>query len=369
MTINLREHAQPTIIESSDFIVSMLEVISPGKVLLITSKSFSKSGLAQKIQRTLGVDRVVVHDEITPNPELADIQRWADQLESEDFSNIVVMGGGSAIDTAKVLSRLLVTPWISLKSMLLQPAAQVKKNVFLVAIPTTSGTGAEVTPFATVWDSVVQKKYSLTQVAPDVAILDASLTLTLAHYDTLYPALDALSHALESLWNKNRTVKSECFAIEAIGLICTALPQVLNEPNDLSARKSLQRAATLAGLAISTTRTALAHAISYPLTLKYGVPHGLACSFTLVAIIHELGIEGLNISRELADSVIRLLEKLGLENEIEHFVDWKTLMEGFDIALDPARTENFLLPVDDQLVFKLISASGPKNGTLDFHEN
>jgi alcohol dehydrogenase len=345
---------QPRIIQSSDFIVSMLEVIQPGKVLLITSKGFSKRGLVQKIQKNLGADNVVVHNQITPNPELADIQRWAETLGVERFSNIVVLGGGSAIDTGKVLSRLLIEPGQSLKSMLNSPAQEVKKGILLIAIPTTSGTGAEVTPFATVWDRSVQKKHSLTQVAPDIAILDPSLTLTLGHQDTLYPALDALSHALESLWNKNRTHESERFAINAIEKICVALPQVLNKPKNLLARKDIQCAATLAGLAISQTRTAIAHAISYPLTLKYGVPHGLACSYTIPAIIDKFGAVKLKLNQKTVDEVLELFDKISVKDELRKFVDDHDIAEQALGELEPSRMGNFIQSVSPSNVQSII---------------
>ena len=343
-----RSH-QTRIIQSSDFIGSMLELIQPGKVLLITSKGFSKRGLTKKIQNVLGADNVVVHDQITPNPELTDIQHWAEILSLESFSNIVVLGGGSAIDTAKVFSRLLIEPGLSLKSMLNSSAREVKKGILLIAIPTTSGTGAEVTSFATVWDSSEQKKYSLTQVAPDFAILDPSLTLTLARQDTLYPALDALSHALESLWNKNRTRESESFAIEAIDKICVALPQVLNEPDNLAARRDMQGAATLAGLAISQTRTAIAHAISYPLTLKYGVPHGLACSYTIPAIIDKFGALKLKLNQNTVDMVLELFNKISLENELQKFVSQHDMTEQASGELDPSRMGNFIQSVSSMI--------------------
>ena len=272
----------------------------------------------------------------------------------------MVLGGGSAIDTAKVLSRLLIEPGLSLKSMLNSPTQDVKKSIKLIAIPTTSGTGAEVTPFATVWDSVEQKKHSLIDVTPDVAILDPSLTLTLGYQDTLYPALDALSHALESLWNKNRTSESEEYAIEAIHLICNALAEVLENPKNLIARKEVQRAATLAGLAISQTRTAIAHAISYPLTLMYGVPHGLACSFTLAAIIREVGAVKLNLSNGAVDKVLDLLFTLGLDKEMAKFVDVNQALSCFNEKLDPSRAGNFTLPIDQNLLHSLLVDSFAK---------
>src|SRR5690606_20309422 len=112
-----------------------------------------------------------------------------------------------------------------------------EKKIPLVAIPTTSGTGAEVTPFATVWDQSEHRKYSITGdlIFPDTAVLDPELTLSLPEKETLYPGLDAISHALESLWNVNRTPVTAGFAIQALELAVEALPTVLGNPADLGA--------------------------------------------------------------------------------------------------------------------------------------
>jgi alcohol dehydrogenase len=182
--------------------------------------------------------------------------------------------------------------------------------------------------------------------------------------DTLYPALDALSHALESIWNTNRTDESQGYSTQAINKICESLPQVLEQPKNLVARKNLQRAAALAGLAISQTKTAIAHAISYPLTVKYTVPHGLACSFTLAAIIREEGAKKLNLAPALADKVLSLLQTLTLEQEIIKFVDWQTLISQFEPVVDPSRAGNFVIEINANWL-KIIIANSQwpdKNG-------
>jgi alcohol dehydrogenase len=267
------------------------------------------------------------------------------------------LGGGSVIDTAKVAACLLAEPSLNLKDLLIDPVGSPRPRIYLIAIPTTAGTGAEVTPFATVWDRGVEKKYSVINVAPDVAILDPGLTLSLPRQETIYTALDALSHALESLWNKNRTPESAVYAQESIEEICQALPQVLSAPGNYPARQQLQIAATLAGIAISQTRTAIAHAISYSLTAKYGVPHGLACSFTLAAIMREVGKDRLEIPESLFDKTWHLLEKLQLDKEIERYVDWQNIIGQAEIALDPSRAGNFIIDIDSGLIKRLMSGS------------
>jgi alcohol dehydrogenase len=355
------------IIESADYLETLAGFLKPGRVLLLTSAGFTHRGLTRQMAVRLGKENLIVCDQITPNPELVDIQEWADRYRGENIATVVALGGGSTIDSGKVLSRLLATPAARISELRVTQNLSSFQATDLVAVPTTAGTGAEVTPFATVWERSVGKKYSFQEVAPDIAILDAGLTLSLPRRETLYSALDALSHALESLWNKNRTPASAQDAERAIMDICQALPKVLASPGDFSGRQQLQRAATRAGLAIAQTRTALAHAMSYPLTLRYGIPHGLACSFTLAAIIRAFEPGKLNLPGDLVDKILDLLDSLRLHEEIESYVAWPTLVEQFDAELDPSRAGNFIEPVSRELLAGLLSSSaaavtGTRNG-------
>ena len=258
-------------------------------VLLVTTPGFVKRGVVQQIQSILAPKQITVWDGVKPNPDLRDLDAATALLRTKGVDCVVGLGGGSALDAAKVLATTLTSPSQTTLANVFRDSASPAwaQRLPLVAISTTSGTGAEVTPFATVWDHEHHQKHSLAGdfVYPDLALLDARLTLSLGEEDTLYPALDAISHALESLWNKNCTPVSAAFAYQALALSNDALPSVLKEPTNHAHRQALQTASVLAGLAISQTRTAIAHAISYPLTTHYQVPHGLACSFTLPNLI------------------------------------------------------------------------------------
>ena len=134
-----------------------------------------------------------------------------------------------------------------------------------------------------------KKKYSLhlPTLWPKVALIDPELTITVPWQTTLIAGLDALSHALEAIWNVNANVVSTSLAIEAATTIMATLPQLKKELNNKQARIQMHRASLLAGLAFSNTKTALAHALSYPFTMKFKVLHGLACSFTLPAVLRH----------------------------------------------------------------------------------
>jgi len=260
-------------------------------ILLVTTPGFIKRGVVDRVKQILSNQKVSVWDGVKPNPDLSDLDEATDQLKHLKPDCIVGLGGGSTLDAAKVLATTLANlDGPSLTEVFRHGECSTwDKRLPLIAIPTTAGTGSEVTPFATIWDHEEKKKHSLTDdyVFPDIAILDASLTLTLGYEETLYPALDTISHALESLWNKNITPISKAFSLESLKLSSEALLDTLQNPGSLSGRNKLLQSSCLAGFAISQTRTAIAHAASYSLTLDYKIPHGLACSFALVELIEE----------------------------------------------------------------------------------
>jgi len=318
-----------------------------GDVLLVTTEGFVRRGQADEVRTVLGAERVHVYAEVTPNPELDALDLAKRRFADLQPSAIVALGGGSAIDAAKALSVILDSAQSApLEHALRQGAGQAwDKAIPVVAIPTTSGTGAEVTPFATVWDSVHHRKHSIAgdAVFPAVAILDPELALSLPEKETLHTALDAISHAMESLWNRNRTSVSEVFAAQALALAVDALPRVLGEPGNLSARSAMQQASLLAGLAISQTRTAIAHAISYPLTSHYGIPHGLACSFTLPNILSEYLQQNEELRfRSLLTAAGGLLEGLDLRVRVAEYATVAQIDALRSEMFQPGRADNYV---------------------------
>jgi phosphonate metabolism-associated iron-containing alcohol dehydrogenase len=226
----------------------------------------------------------------------------------------------------------------------------------IIAIPTTSGTGSEVTSWATVWDTVAMKKYSLAceTLYPETALVDPLLTLGLPRAVTISTGLDALSHALESIWNVNANPVSGSLAEVAAREVLEALPLLADDLGSEALRTRLARASLFAGLAFSNTRTALAHALSYHLTLHHGVPHGIACSFSLPLVMRA--VAGCNAAcdaslkrifgTDLIAGAARLeafLKRLGISpNATDHGIkaaDWSRLI---DDALAGDRGKNFI---------------------------
>lgn len=271
-------------------ISSISEDIGPQKFALVTTPGSTKRGVTDRIRGLLEGSLVTVYDAVQPNPTFDSIRSAFVDLKPFEFDAIIALGGGSAIDTAKALAAMTASndeKWLEehLKGGLPLPEKFIAKPI--IAIPTTAGTGSEVTMWGTIWEMDEKRKFSISHSSlyPKKAILDPELTLTLPEKETIYSGLDALSHAMESIWNINHNAVSDMFALEAISLVHDYLPKVTKNLADIELRAQLVRASLFAGLAFSNTKTALAHSISYLLTTNFGLPHGLACGLPLLPVM------------------------------------------------------------------------------------
>ena len=203
---------------------------------------------------------------------------------------IIALGGGSVIDAAKVVAAA-GNGFAAVKRYLEDGVGEdALTAVPIIAIPTTAGTGSEVTCWATVWDTGAGRKHSLSRpslYATD-ALIDPELMVGMPRELTVSTALDALSHSLESIWNVHGNPVSTNHAVYAATEILSVLRELVDDLGNLDLRVRVARAATFAGLAFSNTRTALAHSISYPITLHHGTPHGYACSFSLPMVMRSV---------------------------------------------------------------------------------
>ena len=272
---------------------SLPGLLAGRKAVVVTFPEARGLGLVARLEAVLGDSLACVIDQVRPNPDVAELTEtyetfWRDHAE---VPVIVAVGGGSAIDTAKALMVASETGrFTDLIAGLTgaRPFVPTRTKT-LIAVPTTAGTGSEVTPWATIWDRRQQKKYSLhlPQTWPAYALIDPELMLSLPASVTLQSGLDALSHALESIWNVNANPVSDAMAISAVRDTLEVLPQLMRQLDGLDLRGRMALAALKAGMAFSNTKTALAHSISYEMTLRYGLPHGIACSFSLPMVLQR----------------------------------------------------------------------------------
>lgn len=250
---------------------------------LVTHPDAPLTPFRQKLVASAGAPTTVI-DQIHPNPSLEMLRGACAQLQGAARAPelLVALGGGSVIDSAKFLAAGR-GDWASVAEYLRNGGEPTVSALPIVAVPTTAGTGSDLTRWATIWDPENARKLSLARddLFPEAVLVDPALTLGLPWGTTLASGLDALSHALESLWNVNASPVSRGLAVSAARDILTGLARLKAEPGDADARTHMALGALRAGLAFSNTQTALAHNISYAITLEQGVAHGLACSFCL----------------------------------------------------------------------------------------
>lgn len=308
-------------------------ILKGRKAFLITFPEARGLGLLDRITEVLGEQLIGIEEQVQPNPDVAELaDRYAQFWRNYSHCDVIIaLGGGSAIDTAKAFMVGTATDQFDDLLTLLSTGKPFvpHKTKQLIAVPTTAGTGSEVTPWATIWDRERGKKYSLhlNETWPEAAVIDAELMLSLPASVTVQSGLDALSHALESIWNRNANPVSRAFAVSAAREVIETLPALLKNMQSKALRLSMASAALKAGMAFSNTKTALAHSISYEMTLKHGLPHGIACSFTLPMVMtRAIGIDA-ECDRALAD------------------------IFGSDLKAAPRKLEQFLQSVGVQTAF------------------
>lgn len=233
--------------------------------------------------------KLVWADFVEANPDIDRVQTFIDNLRVARVKAIIAIGGGSVIDTAKALSVGLVSNENNLRQLIAESQILERlKALPLFTVPTTAGTGSEVTPFATLWDYSQGMKLSLEgpNLYPKIAFVDPISTLELSKENIITTGLDAINQSAESIWNRNANPITVELAIRALDLGLSALHKLVQSPTSQEAHRDMMECSLLAGLAISQTKTALCHSISYPLTINYGIPHGLACAFSMAAVAH-----------------------------------------------------------------------------------
>lgn len=213
--------------------------------LITTCGMLKRNRYLNLLSQKVSSERMIL---VSPNPELSDLEGQIEKLRQIDLAHLIAVGGGSVLDSAKILAFMLQIP----RTASLKDALAGKENcklysegsIKLSLIPTTSGTGAEITPFATVWDSITSQKFSLDGLYEivDTIVFDPSLLTSAPREASLFFGLDTISHGLESLWNKNKTKESQKNALLALKLSVEALPIVLQDLKNLNARAQMQQA-------------------------------------------------------------------------------------------------------------------------------
>lgn len=338
-----------------DRIFSVVDSFKPSRIMLVTGrKSMRESGVTGRIINYLEGYQVVVYDKVGGNPTNGTVEDGIQFLKDEGCDLVIGLGGGSVVDTAKAISLLSKNPG-SVDDYLSEKREIVNRKLPLIAIPTTAGTGSEVTQYASIIDERKKRKISLTHeyIYPDVAIVDPVLTVAVPKFVTAITGLDVLSQCIEAYWSKLHTPISDIFALNGIKLIFENLKKAFIFRDNMESKKNMALASLFSGVAIGIARTTIVHSVSYPLTVRFKIPHGLACSLTLPSFIKYNAevvrgrIEdvartiGTNTTEELIKKVEKLISEVELPKKLSDVGVKKRdinliVKEGFR----PDRTEN-----------------------------
>lgn len=300
---------KPELVEGENSVSRLPALIkrkSIASVLIVTDRVISSLGLMDGLLKGLEAEGIayVVYDQTVPNPTIDNIEEALAMYHGNRSEGIIAFGGGSPIDCAKGVGARVARPEKSIPQM--KGQFKVRKSIPpLFAIPTTAGTGSEATVAAVISNSQTHEKYAVNDLVliPHVAVLDPLLTVQLPPHITSTTGMDALTHAVEAYIGRSNTAETRQCSREAVKLIFENLYEAYANGANLTARKNMQKAAYLAGVAFTRAYVGYVHAIAHTLGGFYSVPHGLANAIILPYVLEYYGKSVYVQLAELADLV------------------------------------------------------------------
>ncbi len=270
-----------------DNIRTIVESTGCSRAAVFAGRSIQKSDLFQDLLTAVkagGADYVIL-DDLKPEPAYGEVQALIDRFKTTGSDLIIAIGGGSIMDAAK-LAGILVTDEYGVKELLDNPG-MARKCVPMVLIPTTAGTGAEVTPNAIVAVPEKELKVGIVNdnMIADYVILDARTIKNLPRKLAAATGVDALAHCIECYTSNKANPFSDLYALTGLDLILRSIEKACDDPEAMEAKENMQMAAYYGGLAITASGTTAVHALSYPLGGKYHIAHGVSNAILLVPVM------------------------------------------------------------------------------------
>lgn len=285
-------YREPEILNSVAEVEPLLQKLGVNSVLLVTDKMLRQFGATAKLEKFLTEANIkcVVYDETCPNPTVNNVEAARELYVKENCEALIAFGGGSSMDCAKAVGARIAYPHKTVNQMkgLLKV---LKKIPTLIAVPTTAGTGSEVTITSVITNSEIKHKYTMNSfpLIPAYAVLDPEVTLTLPPHLTSTTGMDALTHAVEAYIGGSTTKETRAYAKEAVKLIFENLETAYADGKNEVARRNMLRAAYIAGIAFSKSYVGYVHAVAHTLGGQYNVPHGLANAVLMPIVLDEYG--------------------------------------------------------------------------------
>lgn len=319
-----------------DDALSELEQIEGKKAIIVTDKVINGLGLAEKVSNILCEKQweTAIWDGVVPDPKVSTVMEAAEAMKRLGADWIIAIGGGSVIDTAKAAWVIYERPDVQLDALTPFDILGLRAKARLICIPTTTGTGSEVTKAIVIRDDETGRKFATInpEITPDMAILDPSFVVGLPKDLTAYTGMDALTHAVEGYISVWKNDYSDGCSLQAVKMIFEWLPKSIGDLTDLEAREKMLVAASLAGMSFGNSQAALAHSLGHSMgsviRLHHGLSVGMALPYTIefncqdneecAAQYTELaGIIGIHekddvkTSMKFAEAIKELMAKIG----------------------------------------------------------
>ena len=282
----------PKVIRSVQEVPGILHEQGIGQVLIVTDGFLHLSGMLEPLKSALTRNGVgyTVFDETVPNPTVWNVELARERYLADNCQGLIGFGGGSAIDCAKAVGARIARPNKPISKM--RGILKILKPIpFLIAVPTTAGTGSETTLATVITDDKTAHKFPINDfpLIPRVAVLDPEMTRSLPKNMTATTGMDALTHAIEAYIGRSATKATRRDALKAASLIAGNLEKAFRDGNDMTARTNMLTAAFLAGGAFSKSYVGYCHAVAHSLGGKYHTPHGLANAVLLPYVLEAYG--------------------------------------------------------------------------------
>ncbi|MDR3604022.1 MAG: iron-containing alcohol dehydrogenase [Syntrophaceae bacterium] len=336
-----------------------LRQLGASKPLVITDKGLVGAGVADQILQKLESPDLQIaglFDAVTQDARIENINKAARFYRDAGADSLIAVGGGSVLDTAKAVNILVGAGLDDFKPLADQAALWEDASPLPahIAVPTTAGTGCEVTNVIVVLDSESRAKLSVTHpfCNADLSILDPELTIKLPPKITAFTGIDALTHAIEGITSIGAQPISDALGLQAIRMITRALPLAVLEPEDVEARGDMMIAATMAGMCFCNSMLGATHATAHALGALYGIPHGLANAMMLPLVMefnikeatqrYSMIAQALGVptdgscSRSNAESAVDAVRKLKME------IGLKETLKDFHVPGDPDKLSDLV---------------------------
>ena len=296
-------YRDPKVVNSVENIPQCLKEKNIQNVLVVTDGFLHLSGMLEPMKKALKNAGIcyTIYDEVTPNPTILNVELAREKYLANHCQGLIGFGGGSAIDCAKAVGARIARPKLSIPKM--KGILKIWLPIpYLIAVPTTAGTGSETTLATVITDHNTSHKFPINDfpLIPRVAVLDPEMTRNLPPHLTSSTGMDALTHAIEAYIGGSTTAGTRAAALEASRLIAENLEKAYHDGSDMTARANMLKAAFLAGGAFSKSYVGYCHAVAHSLGGQYHIPHGLANAVLLPYVLEGYGTSAHKKCRDIA---------------------------------------------------------------------